>query len=196
MMETSLDAYEIGYTVVVAGDGCCVLREQVQNVPPSRRTAISAGRRMRPLAGLASPAGGHFADHARTGFSRLQWDIWLNGDSLNAAVAQGKVTLTGTTGSAIAKDRAFDDAWVNGVLSVDVSGLKVEPDTADGRTTKADLKPDSEIQSAIQTALPLDPRVAAFARDITVSVEGGVVILWEVANMRRKAPRSRTPATR
>ena len=120
--------------------------------------------------------------------SRLQWDIWLNGDSLNTAVAQGKVTLTGTTGSAIAKNRAFDDAWVNGVMSVDVSGLKVEPNTADRSATEANLKPDSEIQSAIQAALPLDPRVAAFARDITVSVEAGVAILGgDVANLKAKS---------
>ncbi len=120
--------------------------------------------------------------------SRLQWDIWLNGDSLNTTVTNGKVTLTGITGSAIAKDRAFDDAWVNGVVSVDISGLKVEPDTADHRTTQAALKPDSEIQNAIQAALPLDPRVAAFARDITVSVEAGVVILGgDVANLKAKS---------
>jgi osmotically-inducible protein OsmY len=122
--------------------------------------------------------------------SRLQWDIWLNGDSLNTTVANGKVTLTGTTGSAIAKDRAFDDAWVNGVMSVDVSGLKVEPgtDTANRRATEVAIKPDREIQSAIQAALPLDPRVAAFTRDITVSVEAGVVILGgEVANLKAKS---------
>jgi osmotically-inducible protein OsmY len=120
--------------------------------------------------------------------SRLRWDIWLNGDPLSTAVANGKVTLTGTTGSLIAKDRAFDDAWVNGVMSVDVSDLKVEPDSADRRVTQAALKPDSEIQSAIQAALPLDPRVAAYARDITVSVEAGVVILGgDVANLKAKS---------
>jgi osmotically-inducible protein OsmY len=120
--------------------------------------------------------------------SRLQWDIWLKGDSINTAVAQGKVTLAGTTASTIAKDRAFEDAWVNGVLSVDVSGLKVEPDSAERRATESALKPDGEIKSAIQAALPLDPRVAAFTRDITISVEGGVVILGgEVANLKAKS---------
>ena len=59
--------------------------------------------------------------------ARLQWDIWINGDMINTAVKDGKVTLTGTVGSAIGKSRAFDDAWVNGVTSVDDSGLKIEP---------------------------------------------------------------------
>jgi hypothetical protein len=42
-------------------------------------------------------------------------------------VRDGRVTLTGVVGSAIAKSRASDDAWVNGVLAVDDSGMKVEP---------------------------------------------------------------------
>jgi len=45
----------------------------------------------------------------------------------NVEVSGGKATLTGIVGSAIAKSRASDDAWVNGVLSVDASGMKVEP---------------------------------------------------------------------
>ena len=49
--------------------------------------------------------------------ARLQWDIWINGDPIKATVKDGKVTLAGTVGSAIAKSRALDDAWVNGVTS-------------------------------------------------------------------------------
>ena len=59
--------------------------------------------------------------------SRLRWDIWINGDLVSATVKDGKVTLTGTVGSAISKSRASDDAWLNGVTGVDASGLTVEP---------------------------------------------------------------------
>jgi osmotically-inducible protein OsmY len=66
--------------------------------------------------------------------ARLQWDIWINGGLINPVVKDGKVTLTGTIGSAISKSRAFDDAWVNGVTSVDDSGLKIEPQARNART--------------------------------------------------------------
>ena len=59
--------------------------------------------------------------------TRLQWDIWMNGDLIHLVVENGNVTLTGTLGSAIGKSRAFDDAWVNGVTSVNDSGLKIMP---------------------------------------------------------------------
>jgi len=61
--------------------------------------------------------------------ARLQWDIWLNGDRLQTRVKDGRVTLSGTVGSAISKSRAFEDAWVNGVSSVDDSGLQVDPNS-------------------------------------------------------------------
>jgi osmotically-inducible protein OsmY len=119
--------------------------------------------------------------------ARLQWDIWMNGGMINPAVADGKVTLTGTIGSAISKSRAFDDAWVNGVTSVDDSGLKIEPqahNVAHQDFTDA-AKSDGEIKLAIQAALHLDPRVSAFSPDVTV--EGGMVILGgNVGNLKAK----------
>lgn len=109
--------------------------------------------------------------------ARLQWDIWINGGLINAAVKDGKVTLTGTVGSVISQSRAFDDAWVNGVTSVDDNGLKIEPWTRNEarRKFKSAIRSDREIKQAVQAALRLDPRVAAFSPDVTV--EGGVVIL-------------------
>ena len=94
--------------------------------------------------------------------ARLQWDIWINGDQIAAAVKDGKVTLTGTIGSALGRSRAFADAWVNGVMSVDDSSMKVEPSAGDGgqRKLKYVMRSDSEIKLAVQAALGLDPRVA------------------------------------
>ena len=119
--------------------------------------------------------------------ARLQWDIWINGGLINPVVKDGKVTLTGTIGSAISKSRAFDDAWVNGVTSVDDSGLKIEPQARNGahRKFKDAIRSDSEIKQAVQAALRLDPRVSAFSPDVTV--EDGVVILGgNVGNLKAK----------
>jgi len=109
--------------------------------------------------------------------ARLQWDIWINGGLINPVVKGGKVTLTGTIGSAISKSRAFDDAWVNGVTSVDDSGLKIEPQAHNGaqQKLKSTISSDSEIKQAVQAALRLDARVSVFSPDVTV--EDGVVIL-------------------
>ena len=119
--------------------------------------------------------------------ARLQWDIWINGGLINPAVKDGKVTLTGMIGSAISKWRAFEDAWVNGVTSVDDSGLKIEPQVHNGahQDFKNATRSDSEIKQAVQAALRLDPRVSAFSPDVTV--EGGVVILGgNVGNLKAK----------
>jgi osmotically-inducible protein OsmY len=128
------------------------------------------------------------AEIASDVMSRLQWDIWIHGDMLDAAVKDGKVTLTGTLGSAISLSRALDDSWVIGVVSVDDSGVKVEPmlDKADRRKVKYEPKTDAEVKEAVQAVLRLDPRVSAFSPDVTV--EGGVVILeGSVGNLKAKS---------
>jgi osmotically-inducible protein OsmY len=119
--------------------------------------------------------------------ARLQWDVWINGGMIKSTVNDGGVILTGTIGSVIGKSRAFDDAWVNGAMSVDDSGLKVEP-LANGNVRKqsdSDSTSDGDIQKAVQASLQLDPRVSAFSPNVTV--EGGVVILGgSVGNLKAK----------
>ena len=119
--------------------------------------------------------------------SRLQWDIWINGGLVNPVVKDGKVTLTGTIGSVISKWRAFDDAWVIGVTSVDDSGLKIEPTAGNGAQRKFEdaVSSDSEIKLAVQAALRLDPRVSAFSPDVTVE-DGGVILGGTVGNLKAK----------
>ncbi len=120
--------------------------------------------------------------------ARLQWDVWINGNMINTAVKAGKVTLTGTVGSAISKSRASDDAWINGVSDVDASGLTVEPWAREDarRKMKFAERADSEIMHAVVAAFRLDPRVSAFSPSVTV--EGGVVILGgAVGDLKAKA---------
>ena len=119
--------------------------------------------------------------------ARLQWDIWINGGLISPVVKGGKVTLTGTIGSVISKSRAFDDAWVNGVTSVDDSGLKIESLAHNDaqQKSKTAISSDSEIKQAVQAALRFDARVSAFSPDVTV--EDGVVILGgSVGNLKAK----------
>jgi len=126
---------------------------------------------------------------------RLQWDIWLNGDVVHPAVTSGKVVLTGSVGSAVAKSRAFDDAWVNGVMSVDATKLAVDPGRNDEarQEFKYVIKPDSELKQAVEMAFRLDPRVVAYSP--TVTVEGGVAILGGVVgNLKAKTAAERDAA--
>jgi len=119
--------------------------------------------------------------------ARLQWDVWINGSMINTAVKAGKVTLTGTVGSAISKSRASDDAWINGVSDVDASGLTVEPWAREEvrRRMKFAERADTEIMQSVLAAFHLDPRVSAFSP--SVNVEGGVVILGgAVGNLKAK----------
>ena len=119
--------------------------------------------------------------------ARLQWDIWINGDMVSSAVQNGKVTLTGSVGSAITRSRAYDDAWVNGVTSVDNSGMTIDPWARDDTRKKAKYAgvPDGDIKKAVLAELRRDPRISAFSPD--VSVEGGVAILGgDVGNLKAK----------
>lgn len=59
--------------------------------------------------------------------SRFQWDVWLEGSDIQVNVNKGDVTLTGTVRNAIGQSRAYEDAWVNGVVAVADKGLRVVP---------------------------------------------------------------------
>jgi osmotically-inducible protein OsmY len=81
----------------------------------------------------------------------------------------------------------LDDAWVNGVTSVDDSGLKIEPQSSSvaHQNFQDATRSDSEIKLAVQASLHLDPRVSAFSPDVTV--EDGMVILGgNVGNLKAK----------
>ena len=109
----------------------------------------------------------------------LHWDIWVTGYPVQVGVKDGNVTLTGTVGSVVEKSRATSDAWVNGVLTVDDSGLKVEPTAREHMRRKNEnaVQPDNEVKNALQASLRADPRVSHYADMINVTVEDGVAIL-------------------
>lgn len=59
--------------------------------------------------------------------ARIQNDVHLSGKDVAVDVQAAKAFLSGSVGSAMAKQWAIADAWVMGVESVDASQLKVQP---------------------------------------------------------------------
>lgn len=120
---------------------------------------------------------------------RLYWDALVDDDLVEVKVKDGRVTLTGTVGSAAERVQAHRDAMVAGVKEVDSSGLEVRwwARNENLRRDKYALHPDSEIEAAVRDAFLFDPRVNMF--NIEVSVENGRVTLKGTVN-NLKAKRS------
>lgn len=117
----------------------------------------------------------------------LRWDALVDDALIEVAVDDGRARLTGTVGSASEKSRAINKAWVNGVTAVDTSDLEVARWARDEdlRKGKYVIKPDDEIQRAIQAALVQDPRVDS--TNVRVQVLAGIVTLrGAVANLQAK----------
>jgi osmotically-inducible protein OsmY len=117
----------------------------------------------------------------------LEWDALVDHQLIDVEVRDGKVTLTGTVGSAAEKRQARWDAWVAGVTDVDDSGLKVRKwaRDEDQRKTTYVAKEESEIRQAIEDANLYDPRVKSF--NVNPDVIGSVVTLrGTVDNLKAK----------
>jgi osmotically-inducible protein OsmY len=119
---------------------------------------------------------------------RLAYDVWIDDALINVKVLRGNVILSGTVGSLAEKTRAFRNAWVAGVTSVEDKDLLVDWSRSREirRTTENyPMKSDKEIKRAIKEAFLYDPRLSSF--NLTVSVENGVVALnGQVNNLKAK----------
>jgi osmotically-inducible protein OsmY len=109
--------------------------------------------------------------------SRLHWDTLVDDQRISTTVENADVFLRGQVGSAAERSRAYADAWVTGVRSVDVSGLTVDPSVRnlDIRNPSNDHPSDADIAQAIVDAAVYDPRVRA--SDLRPQVASGVVTL-------------------
>jgi len=118
---------------------------------------------------------------------RLDWDVWIEDAYIEVKVKDGEVTLTGRVGSAGEKSRAYGDALVAGVVSVDNSGLKVDWALHDAMRKSGEYtyKEDIEIQKAVHDAFMYDPRVSSFHPVVEVK-EGVVTLSGTVANLKAK----------
>jgi osmotically-inducible protein OsmY len=115
---------------------------------------------------------------------RLQWDIWLNGDHITVSLSNGAVYLSGAIACVRDSHRAFEDAWVDGVKFVDISGLRIDPwERDDMRRTQIVVKLSShDIEQAILTAWRLDPRTKEFHLAVTIE-EGEASIHGDVGSL-------------
>jgi len=119
----------------------------------------------------------------------LQWDTLVDDALIAVKVKDGEVTLMGTVGSAAEKTRAYLDACVHGVKSVDDSGLQVKRWARDKdlRGKKYVAKSDTEIEDAVKDALLYDPRVFGYKITPEVAEDGTTVILrGTVDNLKAK----------
>lgn len=118
----------------------------------------------------------------------MRWNVLLDHALIDVSVGRdGKVMLSGTVGSAIEKDEAYNCALVTGVQSVDTTGLEVKGWARNNElaANKYAVKSDAALKEAIKDAFLYDPRVFAFK--ITVDVENGAVTLrGAVDNLKAK----------
>lgn len=117
----------------------------------------------------------------------LRWNVLVDSAMIDVQVDQGKVTLSGTVGSAAEKHQASLTAWVNGVTQVNSKPLEVAKWARDPELRKAKYsdKSDPKVKQAIRAALRTDPRVAGQAVDVDVS-EGFVTLQGKVDNIKAK----------
>jgi osmotically-inducible protein OsmY len=107
----------------------------------------------------------------------LRWDVLVDQAMIDVAVDNGKVTLSGTVGSAAERIEASFDAWVAGVTYVNDSKLEVKKWARDEelRGNKFEIKSDEQVKDAIQHVFTYDPRVNS--SQIEVEINNGVVTL-------------------
>jgi len=97
---------------------------------------------------------------------RLTWDDRVEAAKIIVDVKEGKVTLTGSVPSYLARSAAYDDVWtVRGVRSVD-NELSVKP---------LKVPSDEEIRTRVEDRLMTSP--AFETADIDVEVDSGIVKL-------------------
>lgn len=108
---------------------------------------------------------------------KIDINPFIYSSMMEVQVKDGHVKLVGAVGSMEEKSKAFNEAWVNGVESVNISDLEVRF-WANEEMKKESLIKDlsnEEKEDAIADALLLDPRLDDF--DLTVDVQGRAAIL-------------------
>lgn len=106
--------------------------------------------------------------------SRLAWNSWIDANSIDVNVDNGKVDLSGSVDSAYEQRLAWQNAWIPGVRQVFINDLKVRRQPESGRKPVAQTAGDDEIKKAIREALSLNPRVRS---EPDVAVKNNIVTL-------------------
>jgi osmotically-inducible protein OsmY len=119
---------------------------------------------------------------------KLEFDVWVRNERIDVKVLKGHVVLSGAVGSLAEKKRAFMDAWVAGVVSVDDRDLQVNPllDRDEmRRVDKPVLLSDNEVRQALEDVFSYDPRISRSNLEIMVN-KGIVTLRGQVENLAAK----------
>lgn len=109
---------------------------------------------------------------------QLVWDSRVDASNISVEVSDGRVTLTGTVPSFMARQSAANDSWIiQGVNFVD-NQLQVDPMSDKPKPL------DNEIKEKIKNILLwesniLSPNVAVSVEDGEVTLEGSVDSFWK-----------------
>jgi osmotically-inducible protein OsmY len=119
---------------------------------------------------------------------KLEFDVWVRDGRITVKVANGHVLLSGEVGSLAEKKRAFMDAWLAGVVSVDDRDLQVNPLLNENEMRRVDkpvLLSDNEVRQALEDAFSYDPRILPSNLDIVVN-KGIVTLRGQVESLAAK----------
>jgi osmotically-inducible protein OsmY len=190
LADPATDSFEIQ---VAAADGTVTLTGNVESWQ-EKRLCATVSKSIKGVTGLVNsitvkpamdrPDGEIQAEIEQA----LHWNDLVDDGLIDVAVKDGKVTLTGTVGSAAEKRQARFDAWCTGVSSVDTSGLDVERWARDPdlRRSKYVSRPAEAVARAVERAILQDPRVFAFNVGVSVTNGGTVTLRGTVDNLKAK----------
>lgn len=182
--DPAADSYEITASVK---DGVVTLEGKVQSwqekqLSETLARGVRGVRDVKNVLTITYPAQRPDREIRQDIVQSLKYDVLVDDYLIEVSVDDGAVTLTGTVGSRSEKTRAYMDAWVQGVTSVNDTGLDIQwwaRDSMRRKTLFAALD-DAAVREALKDALARDPRVSPFA--LQVSVENGTVTLHGVAD--------------
>ncbi|WP_029898985.1 BON domain-containing protein [Desulfohalovibrio reitneri] len=118
----------------------------------------------------------------------LKWNPWVMEESIEVEVENGEVELTGRVGSADERYRAYEEALVTGVTSVEMEALMVDWRGGEQLRRQREVPPrsdDAAIERAIADAFFLDPRLKSFS-PVAESREGVVILTGTVGTLDAK----------
>jgi osmotically-inducible protein OsmY len=117
----------------------------------------------------------------------MKYDTRIDNAFIDVKVKKGKVSLSGTVGSAAEKQLAIAKAWTIGVTAVESDELKVNEWARNEnlRKDKYVKKTDDEIKKIVKNTFLYDPRLVSFNPDVSVN-NGFVTLIGEVTDLQAK----------
>lgn len=182
LYDAATEAYNVNVSV---SDGVVTLNGEVQ----SQQEKQLAGQVARGVIGVREVRNNIEVDMETTRpeeeiradvIGALQSDVQVDSALIDVNVEGDTVMLSGTVGSAAERNRAYWDAMVAGVDTVNIDNLDVEWWARDEQQQTDREVTDQEIKTAVERAFLSDPRIESF--DLQATVEDGVVTIKGTVN--------------